>query len=729
MNSDSILTSSRKSSLPIFGALILWVGMALLVGLDMAKRPYIGAQFQADIAGQSITVVKVTPKSPAHKAGLSKGDSIIAVVDPKGIHYRLTGFEATIGRHQFDDYEMQNAAKAAKYAIWPFLTNKSIVMQSSDGRAFHIEPTVGQPLTSLPLRTFFTGFQGLLVLLVTVAIWAHATKSAVVNLLLLSGFGLVVNVTCGAFLGSSELAFAPQFFIPAVIGSSFAIMLFSFGLMALLCYFPSPILPLSFAWMALGVGVLIQFGITFQVIEFPFHTFQFSNLIPFPIAALASILQWRRSKSKPVERASVMWFSLTIFGIVSMVVMLYSVPLILHIKPIMSPHIANFSLAFIFFGIALGALKYRLFDMQRIWWRTIVWLVGGFVVVITDILLVWQFRIDEKIALPLALILAGWVYFPLRQLMLDYFYGSQDINISDHINDMIASFSRLRNEDEFDGRFMAFLKKIYGAAEVGKVTREVATVATLEDNGQTLRVPNVSGRASFTLLGKANGRQLFSLDDINTAQIFRQLVVNIKAVKKIETGKLQQERDRIVRDLHDDVGGRLLSLVYQASDATLAADARATLTALKDTLVLVEGTQSVDFDVAWNQIKSDAIQRMERSGRRYEFHQEIMSPRILSAQEYISLKRILAEIVSNALKYGSDDVVQFSARVTETGTVIVASSNTIAVSAQDENASNRGLLNIKSRLAEIGGQLTVKPDQVVAQKHRFSLSLNIPMSV
>jgi hypothetical protein len=67
----------------------------------------------------------------------------------------------------------------------------------------------------------------------------------------------------------------------------------------------------------------------------------------------------------------------------------------------------------IYLGLAWGC-RYRLFNLDRWWFEALIWGLGGALVLLFDIALLWL-NASAGVALGTAVALAGWLYFPLRQ--------------------------------------------------------------------------------------------------------------------------------------------------------------------------------------------------------------------------------------------------------------------------------------------------------------------------
>lgn len=702
------LKSFEKKSFFIFlSAIFLWCLCVFLIFFHVLKWPYIGADFKDDIKGQSIVVIDVTKDTPAARAGIKVGDVFKAIVSVDNSRHDFTGFEATTGRVKINSYENAITTKTSKEKTWEFIKTGKFFLERDDGELIYIETKTTRSFFSLPTRSYVTLFQSLIVICIAAGIFAFASNSIGVNLLTLSGTGLVVNSLTNAILSAKEIVAPPDVLVFVTFTNTLGSMVFIYALLALFWYVPSRINKFPFGLLAVGVGVIIFLLQFFMIYEFPGHPYQVPNLLPLPVALVISAVQWFRTSHNPLERASVMWFMISIYGVTGLVVVLYSVPILLGYAPIISPHVAGFTLSFIYIGIAFGTLKFRLFDVQRIWLKTVVWVIGGLLVVVVDLLLISQFDLSQGQALPLALLLAGWVYFPVRQAIMERFLGSREVNISNHIPDLIQSFAAVDDIELFEGKFIAFVKRTFRAEEIGEIIRTNIAEPKITDNGLSLILPNLRGDSTIQLIGKFGGRQLFSKSDITTVNSYLELVRSLGDIRKQEFNKQKQERERIIRDLHDDVGGRLLSAIYEAPDKKSEDNAKDTLVALKESLIVIEDTQSIDLLAAWEQMKESAQERLKSADLKLSVSEEFDTSRMLSAREYVNLKRIFQEMISNIIKHAEKGKVFISIHLMDDGALCINAKNSISVTLSNGFSSGRGLASIRARLEEINGSITV----------------------
>ena len=177
---------------------------------------------------------------------------------------------------------------------------------------------------------------------------------------------------------------------------------------------------------------------------------------------------------------------------------------------------------------------------------------------------------------------------------------------------------------------------------------------------------------------------------------------SVQLSRKIEEA-VHQERERIYRNLHDDLGSQLLSLVYQAPDETVADQARVALQSLREDIA-----RTLDKRLTLLELLGDLRTEMEM---RLGAHNIALvwdvpidmpdSP--VQVQNVISISRILREAVSNVIKHADASEVVFSVSSSDESIEIAVRDNGAGVGGQA--SSGRGLESMDSRARQLGGEL------------------------
>jgi len=180
-------------------------------------------------------------------------------------------------------------------------------------------------------------------------------------------------------------------------------------------------------------------------------------------------------------------------------------------------------------------------------------------------------------------------------------------------------------------------------------------------------VPNIDAtmqtssiHSSILLRFAARGRRMFSHDDARlTDRVVDQLRRAVAYDKAVERGR-NEERSRIAQDLHDDIGARLLTLMYQAPSPEIEDYLRQTL---KDLKTLTRGLASSDqrLSHAAAEWKADITQRLAavqiELGWSFTYDRDI----VLGVVHWSALTRVLRELVSNAIQHSCATHVDITA--------------------------------------------------------------------
>ena len=129
--------------------------------------------------------------------------------------------------------------------------------------------------------------------------------------------------------------------------------------------------------------------LTFQLYEFPLHAYYLPLFcMPLVVGFTLATLQWWKSRKRPLEKASLRWLFITIFGSTTGAFAMYVVPPLYGADPVTTPWLSQMILLIFFIGLALGAARYRLFDVERWWLNTWLWFGMGVAIVLVDVLLI-----------------------------------------------------------------------------------------------------------------------------------------------------------------------------------------------------------------------------------------------------------------------------------------------------------------------------------------------------
>lgn len=167
----------------------------------------------------------------------------------------------------------------------------------------------------------------------------------------------------------------------------------------------------------------------------------------------------------------------------------------------------------------------------------------------------------------------------------------------------------------------------------------------------------------------------------------------------------EAERQRIYRDIHDDIGSKLLTLLHSLGDTAQADLVREIMQDLRD--VVSRGHRiSASLHQVLGQIREETEQRLDIAGSRllWDIGSDVPDP-ALSESEALHLFRISREAVTNALRHGGAQQLRIRARCAGEHLLLDYTDDGPLPHTDASGSSGAGVGNIRSRAQELHGQV------------------------
>jgi CheY-like chemotaxis protein len=194
-----------------------------------------------------------------------------------------------------------------------------------------------------------------------------------------------------------------------------------------------------------------------------------------------------------------------------------------------------------------------------------------------------------------------------------------------------------------------------------------------------------------------------------TEELEQSMMQRITLEKK---NTIAEERSRIMRDMHDGMGGQLVSALAMASnedDYSRADVSMAIKNSLTDLRLIIDS-----MDVSGEDI--NALLGMFRSRVQYQLDvshinmswqvDELNCQAHFSADKRLQLLRILQEIMNNIIKHSEANQVVVTTFMADHSVVIVISDNGKSFDVT-QSINGRGLVNMQYRAKQIGADLSI----------------------
>lgn len=169
----------------------------------------------------------------------------------------------------------------------------------------------------------------------------------------------------------------------------------------------------------------------------------------------------------------------------------------------------------------------------------------------------------------------------------------------------------------------------------------------------------------------------------------------------------ENERINIYRDLHDDVGSKLLSIVHAgrvtSTDSRMEDLAKSALESLRNAVSRVNNPDQSLPDLLAELAEESAL-RLRGSNHRFQWRQPEQIPNVVVSSPLVfNLNRVFKEVVSNIIRHAQAGKVDISVSVE--GELWCFEVRDDGCGFDPENQQGNGVQNIKSRAAEIGAEV------------------------
>lgn len=187
------------------------------------------------------------------------------------------------------------------------------------------------------------------------------------------------------------------------------------------------------------------------------------------------------------------------------------------------------------------------------------------------------------------------------------------------------------------------------------------------------------------------------------------------------------ERERIYGDLHDDLGAKLLTLIYQAESPLQADLARSILQDLRDVVTRSRGEPGTLGDVLAG-IRSEATQRLSAVGIGliWDEADDLPDPALDSGRA-LHLYRIVREAISNVIRHAQARRLRVRVRALR-GDLRLELTDDGSGAAVGAPPGGSGMRNMRDRAGELEGRIDWIPGTEGGTKVLLSMPLDAAAS-
>ena len=687
--------------------------------------PWLGVVFDRTYDGAGVRVEQVLGNSPV--AGKLNVGDIIKSFETKSLgRVEVDHLDIVDDPDHLASYAEYNAFFSRQQALWESIASPLFTAIMSDGEKIELTSASYPGPTVLPADFWWLLFFGGVSFLLGVTVWSMRPGDPVTRVLAISGMGFMVGAYSCAIYMSRELAMPSNLFFSLAAANHLGIMVFAYAANLFFWYYPIKLGKGSAAWVIFLFGVAaLWLNETLQWLTWPAHAYYAHFVVAYSLLVLFAFLQWRKSRSAPLERSMLKWLLVTILLSLGFTIALFYLPIILTGESIASTVLTFGSVFGFYLGIVISNIRFQQFDMEHWWLRAWQWLIFILIVLVSDSLFVYFLHLTGTTSISLA-ISAGSVYLMIRQWFWGRFSGNSSRAMDRALPHLLDALVLKQHKIPPDQQWRNLVERVFNPLKV-KVVSDKCDTVNIKQRGMTLQIPSLDGLATIDAFCCDQGKRLFVFSDVNLANRLLELMRHSRDIFAAHEKGAQDERHRIQRDLHDDVAARLLSLLHQTREPMISRVASNALRGLRDVIHLLGAEEAVLEDVMTD-IEAGAREQLTGLGVRFEWLSPDKWPAVmLSSQQHINLRRIAREAIANALKHAQPENVIMEIELVD-GELCFRISNDGTKTEPSSWIAGRGLNNIKSRVSEVGGSHEWGIEHKAANKRYCYLAVRMPLS-
>jgi signal transduction histidine kinase len=686
--------------------LVCAVIVALTLGAAL-RQPWLGLSLTASPETRSVTFVTPNPAGPARGIAPAQLASVGPVV--------LEPDDLAEDPDMFESYEQTSRFFQRQIALAGLLRQPSVALRirhdaSGTAEADVLVSPTRRPISDLPAAFWVQLITGTGALLIGVFVLALRPADLATRLFALSGAMIALSACTAAVYSSRELAIDGDLFRTLSALNHIGSLGFGMAMIALFLIYPRRLVPLGALWVVPAIFVPWLTADIFRLLPTQAIGSQLPTMIEMLLIVVAVVVQWVVNRRDPRARAALAWLGLSVIVGAGAFVSLIIAPILVESAPAIQQGYAFGFFLLIYAGLSLGVARYRLFDLAE-WAFRIGFYTGGTLLLFSiDAALILFLEMQQTTSLGIALLFVGFGYLPLRGALWSRIVANK--TLADHeVFRSIIDISLAATAPERSARWRALLERLFDPLTIADSNEPISDVG-VRDEGIDLLLPPVADTSALVVRYPWQGRKLFSTAHQDLARELVRLLRYTEESRHAYGRGSFEERNRIARDLHDDVGARLLSGLYK----TEIDDTRMVLRdAIADIRTIVSGL-STDRAVLGQVIASlrhEAGERLSAAGIDLDWpiaaNDDSDTP--LDYRVYRCFVSAHREAVSNIIRHAKARNVEIHVSEADGLLRTVISDDGIGIDpAQTTGSPNgHGLRGLIQRVNAIDGRAVIRP--------------------
>jgi len=687
----------------LLGVVFFCIAVALAAVSVSTGPAWLGLDLTAGTADGPLKVEGVAPDGPAARAGVRVGETLVAVAGK-----RLDG-RALATEDSQPTQALSDAAMRHQDAVASALQARPVRLTLEDARG--AQRTVVLEDRPRPLSTLGGEFWanlsfGLIAALICGWVWALRPRELATRLFALTGLSMLAFTFGWAVHATVELAMDAAVLAPVLWLNMGGAVAYGGAMIAFFLSYPRRVTTLPM--MLLAPACVLLWALSPLLPGNPSLDLagQGGTVVEMILIVVAIGIQAYASRKDPAAMAATRWLGLSVILGAGAFIVSVALPASLGRPALIDPRFALGFFVIIYVGMAVGLRRHRLFELDQWAFRILFYLGAGAALLVLDTVLLVVLRYSPEASLGAALLVVAFAYLPFRDVLWRRTVGRR--TMKDY--EMFAAVAQVALTHEAGRRDAAWrdlLGRVYEPLEIADAPAGGAQArAAIVDEGVAMSLPAAAGAPALLLRFPARGRGLFSSAQLKLADQLVALLAQIEQGRDAYARGVVEERLRIARDLHDDVGARLLSGLHRQE---LNQTHEAMRGAIGDLRAIVSGLSghALPLDDVLADLRHETAERLAAAGLQLDWpppEDEFSGPPA-PYRIYKNLTSACREVVSNVIRHAHATRVVVSLQHSRERLDMIISDDGVGLP-REPGGRRSGLANLERRLGEIGGEVT-----------------------
>jgi two-component system, NarL family, sensor histidine kinase DevS len=730
-NTGSKQSPARQLALVAVGCLLL----ATLATWCSVQAPWLGLSLRPSADNSRITITGASgPSAQLAGAVQRQVDLELREITSDTASVALRPADLLEEPDYLDEYAEMRQFFQRQTQIVQVLRGTNVALSvRSDGDIMRYAIVTGQrPLTSLPATFWFQLAAGSVGFLLAYWVLLLRPKDIAVRAFAALGAMILVFTFSAAIYSSRELAINGTWFRALSSINHAGATLFGAALVVLFWAFPAPLSATRLILVAPLLSALWWLADATHLAPNQNWGSRLPILLETVIAIGLATIQRVRARRDPRARAVLRTFGVAVLVGASLFVATTLGSSIFGGLPVIPQAYAFGFFLIMHTGLALGLSRHRLFDLSRGSLALFWWVTAAIGLVALDAGLAILFAGRRGLATAIAMLLCGLIYFPVRSWLWKRLMPQQglapDVAFARTLAVIFAPHATRQAlweaivRDQFDALEVgahALPRGEHADAVQVPTSREQLSEEqpTILSEGLSLYIPETVGTSAVYVHYPFKGQQLFGTVHVDVAASLRRALAHAESGRMAYERGIHHERERIARDLHDDVGARLLTGLYQDAIPALHQTLREAIGDMRSIVRELGGSLTTPSQLL-EETRTECERRLEVSGCVLDWSDANAAQgeaELALVPEGVArtFRSIMRELMSNAIKHANATSLHVDLRLTQQELTGVVRDNgrgfhrpRESLNADASRDSGNGLLNLDRRAQSYGGKVS-----------------------